>query len=82
MAPERRAAGRLSREVPGGVTGRQEGIGPRIPDRGIHAIEYPDDVICARLHHPLEPASAFRGLDLLGVGRTHGRDPVGEEDSP
>jgi len=59
----------------------QQGIGRRIPDRVVHAVEEPGEIFQPSLNHAVETAAKLRRLDFLSVTRAHGRDPVGKEDA-
>ena len=71
----------LAGQVRPGVRGGKAGVGGRIPDRGVDAVEDADQRVAAGLELVLDAHAFGLGQDLPGVGRAHGDHRVGQPDA-
>ncbi len=74
---QRALAGRLALGVRGIVGARQGRVARRVPHRGVDAVEDAGERAAPTGEQALQAHAQRLALDLLGVGRAHGRDGVG-----
>src|SRR5262245_50714603 len=55
-------------------------IGGRVPFVDVDAVQNAPEGMTPRADDAIEPVAVLGALDLLGVGRTHGGEPIAEAD--